>query len=189
MAPDACFCVVTGADDCAFPQERRLAARFTGPRRAQFLAGRQAARMLTGEVWLADERGLPLPPPGWTGSIAHTATLAVAAAEPAEGHTLGIDLEEISPARPDIADIVLRKDEQARDWLELLRIFCLKEAIYKALYPRLGRFVDFKEVAVRTAPDGTVTIDLFLDCGRRFRSEGGSRIEKSRIFAWARIWE
>ena len=188
MEPDARFCLVDGDESRAAPEELVLAERYAGPRRAQFLAGRRAARMLTQAVWSADECGLPLPPPGWTGSIAHTAALAVAAAEPAADHTLGIDLEEIAPERPAIADVVLREDEDAPNWLELLRVFCLKEALYKALYPHLRRSVDFQEVAVRLAPDAAAIFEFHLDCGSRFRGAGGSRMVQDKIFAWARVW-
>jgi 4'-phosphopantetheinyl transferase EntD len=188
VEPNACFRVVDGDETGAAPEELLLAARFTGPRRAQFLAGRRAARTLTQAVWGVEESGVPLPPPGWTGSISHTAALAVAAAEPADGHTLGIDLEEIAPERPAIAEIVLRDDEAPPNWLELLRVFCLKEALYKALYPHLRRTVDFKEVAARQTPDAAI-FQLHLDCGSAFYASGGSRLVQDKIFAWARVWK
>jgi enterobactin synthetase component D len=183
------FCAVDGADDWASPEERSLAARYTGPRRDQFLAGRRAARALAGEPVLAEPDGLPVFPPGWTGSIAHTARMAVAAIAPAGRFDIGVDIEDLAPERPAIVDLVLSDSEPVPgDWASLLRVFCLKEALYKALYPSLRRFVDFKEVSVRAAGDGPAAFELHLDCGRQFVCDGGSRRIEDRMFAWARVW-
>jgi enterobactin synthetase component D len=181
------FCAVDGEDAWASAEERVLAARFAGPRRAQFLAGRRAARALTGATVLADPDGLPVFPANWTGSIAHTARMAVAAIAPAGEYTIGVDLEEMAPERPAIAEVVLCEGEPARDWIALLRTFCLKEALFKALYPQLRRFVDFKEARVQTEGD-RARFELHLDCGTELRCEGGSRVVEDRMFAWARVW-
>jgi 4'-phosphopantetheinyl transferase EntD len=159
-----------------------------GTRHNQFLAGRQAARSLVDEPVTADLDGAPLFPPPWTGSIAHTSDLAVALCAPAGEWTVGVDVERLDPERPAIASLILRDDESVPTrWEELLRIFCLKEALYKALYPRVRRYIDFKEAFVRASGDGSAEITVALDCGQLFVAEGASLRFSHWMIAWARV--
>ena len=114
--------------------------------------------------------GAPLPPPGVTLSISHKRHLAVAMAARAEFGCLGIDLEELSPERAGIAERVLVEEELAevralpveRQWTATVIRFALKEAIYKALAPRLQRYIAFTEAVVRPDTDGTAAVELRL---------------------------
>jgi enterobactin synthetase component D len=173
-----------------FPPAMRAAFRpvAESTRHGQFEAGRQAARTLVDAPVLADADGAPLFPAPWTGSIAHTTEIAVALCAPAGKWTVGVDVENLVPARPAIAQMILRDDEAIpSEWEELLRVFCLKEALYKALYPHLKRYVDFKEAIVRTQGDGSAEIALELDCGRAFVAEGASLRVSQWMLAWARV--
>jgi enterobactin synthetase component D len=182
----ASFCPVYPCFDSLSEEELALANRFKGARQAQFLAGRRAGRLLTGGPILSDEDGMPIFPTGWTGSIAHTAHLAVAVATVAGPFTIGVDLENISPERRAVEELVIHEaDTFPQGWEGLLRVFCLKEALYKAIYPHVRTHVDFQEVVVHTGMDGPASFTLCLDSGRVFKAKGGSRRLNGAMFAWA----
>lgn len=131
-------------------------------RRREFAAGRRAARAAMAELGLPSAPVLvgpqrePLWPEGLTGSIAHCATLCIAAVSQTH-QSLGIDLETASPLPADLEEIVCTKAERA--WLDMLspetrglaakKIFSAKEAIYKAQYPLTGQVIGFEAVELR----------------------------------------
>ncbi len=69
---------------------------------------------------------------------------------------VGVDIESRTGNVEKIGDLVLTEDERqyqtglgAASFDDRLRvIFCAKEAIYKAIFPSVARFVDFREVSV-----------------------------------------
>lgn len=127
-------------------------------RQREFLAGRYcAARALAhagylGDGWLPlGEDRLPVWPAGWIGSISHSRFGAVAVATLCSScRALGVDMEPLVDAAV-AADI--ESSVASRDELELLDafpreirvtvLFSAKEALFKALYPRIRRFHDF----------------------------------------------
>ena len=131
---------------------------------------------------LTDKRGAPELPDGATGSISHKRTLAVAlAAHRRDGLSVGVDLEPVpvvppSPtepgwdSRPDISGRVMTPEELAAlaATPELLRRrqvvlhFSIKEALYKALNPLIGRYVSFQEASILPRDDGAVNVTLTL---------------------------
>ena len=134
------------------------------------------------EVHVAEAvRGAPELPADVTGSISHKRTLAVALAAPRQnGISVGVDIEPVPAVsslgesgwdnRPDISSRVMTPDELAllADIPERLRRrevilhFSLKEALYKAINPLIGRYVSFQEAVVLPAADGTVAVTLNL---------------------------
>jgi enterobactin synthetase component D len=114
--------------------------------------------------------GEPIWPKGIVGSITHTDDLAYAvAALASDCETIGIDSEICVDAGTcdDIASVCLTPLERARflrgttitrRW-NATAIFCIKEAFYKAAYPRLRRFIEFEELEV---------IQLDIRSGRAF---------------------
>ncbi len=167
-------------DPFVHPAERDLAARLGTARAAEFLAGRAALRAAmrrvapshAGQPVLRTPRGAPVLPQGVTGSISHKRTRALAMALAAPATHVGLDLEERPQAPPDpsrdIAGRVLTDAERsALDGLEprdrheavLLR-FAIKEAVYKAIDPLVGRYVAFGEVALELSDDGNATVRL-----------------------------
>lgn len=157
--------------------ERAHAATLSETRRRDFVAGRTALHALVGPAIAvtASDRGGPLVA-GWTCSISHKAVLdppqaaapgrsppparlvaAALAAAPTAGF-VGIDLEHARAPRIDIARRILTPREPRVEGAALLRVFALKEAIYKAIDPIVRRFVGFLEVEI--AADGTVTTEL-----------------------------
>jgi 4'-phosphopantetheinyl transferase EntD len=160
-----------------------------GPaRRPTWLAGRVALHAALQDIGLdsgpilATQRGAPELPMGVTGSISHKRTLAVAlAARKQGGLSLGVDLEPIpavpvslgEPAwnnRPDISSRVMTPEELAvlatvPEGLrrrEIVLTFSIKEALYKAINPLIGRYVSFQEATVLPASDGSVVVNLAL---------------------------
>lgn len=168
-------------------EERALATAMSGRRRTEWVGGRLA-------FWRAAEesgwplgalrigaRGEPMLPAGLAGSISHKSSLAVALVAPsgAEGATLGVDLETVTPERPSIEEIALRPEERETlrqqpeplRWARLVVAFTVKEALYKALHPRVQRYVRYDEAAILFTENGAPGIRLHLDGGARFATE------------------
>ncbi len=162
------------------PEERAFARGLPDERRASWLGGRaalraalEAAALPASAPILATAQGAPRLPPGSLGSISHKTGLAVAlAAAGAPAVTLGVDLELLRPLRADLSGRILTDAERAalpppgpaRD-AHLLRVFSAKEAIFKALSPRVGRFIGFQEAEIRFPADGALTARLQLAGG------------------------
>jgi 4'-phosphopantetheinyl transferase EntD len=157
-------------------EERQHASTLAGHRQVEWVGGRlalhRAIRQLgvrSGPI-LTGSRGEPLLPPGISASVSHKRGLAVALAARQVHGTLGLDLEDLGPPRPNIARMILRPEELKvvdeltadRRWVAILLRFALKEAVYKALHPHLNRYVGFQEASVSLSLDGTaeVTLDL-----------------------------
>ena len=168
--------------------EAALAMTLPTSRRAAFVAGRVALRaaihavapgtddvpLLLARPLLRTTRGAPTLPAGVLGSISHKRTHALAIALAGNRGHVGVDLEERPNAtdalRPSIAPRILTAREQdaltsldplAHRDATLLR-FALKEAIYKAIDPIVGRYVRFTEVEVGVHDDGRADVRLLL---------------------------
>ncbi len=125
------------------PKEREVASGIRGYRLVSWVGGRLAARegldvFQCGDApVLSDARGAPIGPRGIALSLSHKRTLAVALVARAELGSIGIDLEELGPARLSIQDRVLTEGERRevqtlapeRQWMALLLRFTVKEAI------------------------------------------------------------
>lgn len=161
--------------------ERAPLGRFGPSRRRTYAGGRVALRAALAALGapelaiLSDERGAPVLPAGYSGSIAHKDTLAVAlAVASAPGTFVGVDVEDAEPLRVDVSRHVLTDEEQRthagleeRERLRVLRVtFAVKEAIYKAIAPVCRRYVGFREVAVAIglAPEHPSRRDAELRC-------------------------
>ncbi|CAN5344431.1 hypothetical protein BH11MYX1_BH11MYX1_36230 [soil metagenome] len=145
----------------ALPEaEREVVARLSGPRRHEMIAGRTAMHALFegDHPVLSNPRGAPVVPAGFSGSISHKLARAVALlGDASEGH-LGVDLERMAPTKIDIARRILTRREQVVAGAEILRVFAIKEAIYKAIDPIVQRYVGFQEVEVVVGSNGTVDV-------------------------------
>jgi 4'-phosphopantetheinyl transferase EntD len=119
----------------------------TAARRQTYAAGRLAAaraiRSATGlAYWLGtDGSGLPLWPPGLTGSLTHTQDIAVCVVSACHYVRLGVDVEPVASAaglhaaRRLVCTGPERRQVEASDdpALAVLRLFCAKEALFKSL--------------------------------------------------------
>jgi 4'-phosphopantetheinyl transferase EntD len=149
--------------DALPPEEQALIGRAVEKRRREFAAGRLLARSVLAEArapvgpLLPDANRVPCWPAGIIGSITHCNTLcavAVAAADAWDG--LGLDVEPALPLEPQLLPMITNDVERERlQGLppELRPIggrlaFCIKEAVYKAIYPTARVFLDFHQVEI-----------------------------------------
>jgi 4'-phosphopantetheinyl transferase EntD len=130
-------------------------------------AGRDIARALCGRLGVPvaaiprSPSRYPIWPAGITGSITHDAEFAAAMVAPADRFGgIGIDIEPAVPLAAEIRNLVARPEEWAEfsnSGLYDKALFSIKEAVFKAVYPRDGIFLDFYDVTVAFGPQ-TATI-------------------------------
>lgn len=143
--------------------EYRLIERAVPKRQREFAAGRVLAHALLGELNLAvpavlsDADRVPVWPEGVVGSITHCESLCVVAmADVATSAGVGIDVEPAKPLNRELLPQVLRSSELERlsalpsslQSLGGILVFSIKEAVYKAIYPRQRVFLDFQQVEI-----------------------------------------
>ena len=145
-----------------------LPPRAVPARREAFQLGRAAAHEALSRIGRDDqpvtigEEREPVWPDGVVGSISHAGEVAVALVAPSTAAAgIGIDIESRRYA-PELNQHVPRPEERA--WLEdadaeerhdrLLALFSAKEAIFKAFYPRVGRFFGFEAASVQPTEQG-----------------------------------
>ena len=177
-------------------EEAAHAKTLRGYRQVQYVGGRIALRQACGQVGVrpgvlrATDRGAPVLPAGYTGSISHKRTLAVGMVARSGLGTLGVDLEDYGPPRLRIIEHVLTEAECAelaplpddRRWIALLMRFSIKESIYKALDPYVGRYVGFHEAEVRPDLHGDAEVTLNLKNG-----EGPFEVRARYEWLWGRL--
>lgn len=166
------------------PVERQHADTLAPLRRCTWTAGRAALRHALARLevpcgdLMPDHRGAPSMPAGVVGSISHKPALAVAMVAHADGGTLGVDLEQPAPrGRQDISRRVLTAAEQGEiaglppdaKIVQIMLRFSLKEAIYKAIDPFVGRYVGFREVSVTPLDSGHTRVTTHLRTGESMR--------------------
>lgn len=156
--------------------EATLARQCRGYRQSQFVGGRLALRHacerfgVLAPPLIATTRGAPVLPEGIVGSISHKGTLAVGLVAAADAGTLGVDLEVETKPKVDVSRHILSETEQERvallpideRWKSVLLHFSIKESIYKALDPYVGRFVGFEEAEVEPDDVGRAAVTLRL---------------------------
>lgn len=171
----------TGVGACVIGQagpmpgvEAAAMARAVPARRAEFAAGRHAARQAMVRLGLPaqpvpmGEDRAPLWPAGVTGSITHHGALALAVACRAGTRTLGLDAEPDEDLPGDLLDQICDSDE--RDWIagcdRPLRwarlVFAAKEAAYKCQYPLSRTLFGFDAMTVRVDPVAGTLAARFL---------------------------
>jgi 4'-phosphopantetheinyl transferase EntD len=146
-----------------FPEEAEDIGNAVLKRRIEFMAGRHCARLAMaqlGRTATAIPRGpdrAPIWPANLVGSITHSKDLCAAVVAPNNRfRSIGIDVELIDSVPASLAGQILRPEEAAElvssanpegvDWPTLY--FCLKEAVFKAVYPTCRRTIDFQEILV-----------------------------------------
>jgi 4'-phosphopantetheinyl transferase EntD len=149
-----------GDENALLPGEELSAASIAKVRRASG-AGRIAARALMTRLGYSAQpvfrapSGAPRWPKGLVGSIAHDETVAVAAlASSADFSGLGIDIEPAETLAPELLDFIALPDERARIEDDPLRgrvLFAAKEAVYKAVHPLDGIFLEHHDVEIDLA--------------------------------------
>lgn len=127
-------------------EEAALATSAT--RRREVALGRAALRDALGvDVAIGrDDRGAPVLPAGWVGSISHKGTWAAAIVAAAGDGFVGVDLEAAAAPRAEIGRRILTANEPQVTGERLTLVFAIKEAVYKAIDPIVRRYVGFQEV-------------------------------------------
>jgi 4'-phosphopantetheinyl transferase EntD len=163
-----------------FPEEERHVARAVAVRRREFGTVRTLARTALARLGgphvplLPGERGAPVWPDGFTGSMTHcTGYRAAAVARTHELASVGIDAEPNEPLpdpgilsmitlpeeRPHLAELAALRPEVC--WERLL--FSAKESVYKAWFPLTRLWLDFEEAHLTFDPAaGTFTARLLV---------------------------
>ncbi|MDI9849035.1 4'-phosphopantetheinyl transferase superfamily protein [Rhodoblastus sp. 17X3] len=96
--------------------------------------------------------GAPLWPEGVVGSLAHDDRVAIAAIARARDFAgIGIDIEPDEDLPAEMVDLVATPAERSRYERAFLRsrvLFVAKEAVFKAVHPLDGVFLDFQDIEV-----------------------------------------
>ena len=141
--------------------EQQATRHFKQKKLLDFKRGRYCARMALSHIGRPHEAVSvgasrePVWPNGIIGSISHcdgTSAAAVSAGGDLLG--IGIDIEALQVLDPVVLDQICGPEEL--QWManhpsdEQLSsvLFCIKEAVYKCVWPNLRRFIDFREVSV-----------------------------------------
>jgi enterobactin synthetase component D / holo-[acyl-carrier protein] synthase len=191
-----------------FPEEAELIAASSPKRRAEFTAGRNAARAALARMKapmrpiLSGPQRAPLWPSGFVGSITHCDEFCCAVvARSSQIGSLGLDAETIDPLEDALAKLICDPDEfvhfsnlpesPGTNWAKLA--FSAKEAFHKCHNPLTGELLDFQDVSVRfslgpTRREGSFEIII----GHRGASpaqdpsiNGAWLIDEKRVYAGA----
>ncbi|MBQ0749652.1 MAG: 4'-phosphopantetheinyl transferase superfamily protein [Roseovarius sp.] len=159
-----------------WPEEATAMARAVPNRRREFAAGRRAARSALATLGhapaaipMAPDRA-PLWPEGVTGTISHGAGICLALLGRSEDWAgLGLDLEPALPLPEDTVATICTPAERetvTQDPSGLLsrRLFCAKEATYKAQYAQSRRLLSFHDLEVTFDASGGFSAELLTDC-------------------------
>ncbi|TMJ01499.1 MAG: 4'-phosphopantetheinyl transferase superfamily protein [Alphaproteobacteria bacterium] len=162
IAPPGLFIghrLITPGDEDALRDDEAasIASPITAVRRAsgaaRIVARGLLARLGHGPVALPKApSGAPVWPAGIVGSLAHDDRIAVAAVGSRRDYnSVGIDIEPAVPLPPDMLALVVKPEELpqiADDPLGGKVLFAIKEAVYKAIDPLDGTFLEFQDIAV-----------------------------------------
>ena len=149
-----------------FEQEAACVERAIEKRREEFAAGRLLSRRALGRLGFAPgpllpaEDRSPIWPEGIAGTITHTRNFcAVAVAPHSQSLCLGLDIEDGSPLKDELAERICTPREL--EWLAANAstdaqrgrlgklVFSAKEAFYKCQYPLTKRFLEFEDVELK----------------------------------------
>lgn len=184
LFPPAARVVYLRNDDAAdlsnyrdlLPSERAQVSEAVDMRKGEFGDARWCAHQALKELGvrateaiLRGERGMPLWPAGYTGSLTHTEGLRAAVAAPTRlVHSMGLDAEPARPlpagvlrqiALPAELAVVDAMRAAGHEWADRL-LFCAKEATYKCWFPITRRWLGFEEAQIEIRADGTFTSHL-----------------------------
>jgi len=148
--------------------ERDQLAAMTAGRQREFIHGRSCARLALAGLGHADcaipsgPQRAPVWPDGIVGSISHCGDAAVAAvAHRNDVGGIGLDLEAREELDRNLLPMIclpheLAVIETSEFGLLLAKlVFSAKESVFKCIWPRVQRFVDFLEVGVELDLDAS----------------------------------
>lgn len=154
--------VRTGGDEL-WPEERPAIVNAMAKRSREFTAGRIMARKAMTDIGLPQvavpiaANRAPIWPEGVVGSISHCDSLCVAVvARTRDVAAIGIDVEDYAPLEKELWGEICNPEEIA--WIKsqprakqgrlAKQIFSTKEAIYKAIFPRILKILAFSDVTI-----------------------------------------
>ncbi len=148
-----------GSEDGLLDPEPLAVTRAVAKRRAEFAAGRRAARTAMRKAGYPEAaipqgpRRAPVWPDGLVGSLSHDSDLAIAGIAPASKLAgLGLDLTEAADFPERLRSEVLKTaQETQQSGLEARLSFSAKETVFKSLFPQVQEFFGF--AAVEILPD------------------------------------
>lgn len=151
--------LITPGDECALLEpERASIASHVAERLRASGAARIVARELLARLGCVScalpkgPTGAPVWPAGIAGSLAHDERIAVAAVGwSRDVGAVGIDVEPATLLPPEMLDLVATARERPAieaDPFGGRLLFAAKEAVYKAVHPLDGRFLDYHDIAV-----------------------------------------
>ncbi|MEO1564083.1 MAG: 4'-phosphopantetheinyl transferase superfamily protein [Pseudomonadota bacterium] len=157
-----------------FDSEIAIVQNAVAKRKAEFAAGRAAARAALAKIGLTAQPILkaadrsPVWPNGIAGSITHTPRCAASVAcQTSQFASVGLDAETSDPLKPDLRRKVLTQSEMAAataaDALTVPNCkltFVAKEALFKAVHPITKRYFGFHDAEVFLNPDGSWSAKL-----------------------------
>lgn len=169
-------------DGSAEPVERVAEAGMAPARRAEFRTGRALARTVltrlghpAAGIAVGPSRE-PVWPAGVVGSITHCpGRYAAAVASRADLEALGIDAEPDAALPPEVRAVVATPAELAAVEAQGLPdrlLFCAKEAVFKAWFPRERSWLDLLDVEVSVEP-GRFRVDPVARSGAQAAWLGG----------------
>jgi 4'-phosphopantetheinyl transferase EntD len=159
--------IASGDEFALLPEERDAFATSVVKVRRASGAARIVARELLSRLGQEQHAipksvsGSPVWPSGVTGSLAHDAEIAVAAvAMQRDVLSVGVDIEPAAALDPELLPIVATANERKaaqRGPCHGRLLFAVKEAVYKAVYPLEGTFLEHHDVEVNLET-GTATV-------------------------------
>lgn len=159
--------IAVGDENALWPEEEPALARSVTKVRRASGAARIVARELMEKLGVKQQAipkaqsGAPIWPAGIVGSMAHDSTVAVAALTKRDNFlSLGIDIEPAEPLETKLLGIVATKRELEKIGEDSCRgrlLFATKEAVYKAVHPLDGQFLEHHDVEVDFAASTAVT--------------------------------
>ena len=161
------------------PEERKLIESWAPSRQREFVTGRMCARRaldllgVDASGLLPDADGIPQWPEDTVGSISHCRGVAMAmVAKSVDCRLLGLDLEKTNRLSAGAIKQVLHPMEEiftGGDQLKASILFSLKEAFYKAQFPKWQAVGNFSDLALEVdLTEGTAKI---REMDARFSSE------------------
>lgn len=148
--------LVSDRVDREFAEEWAHLLQAAAHRQGEFSTGRACARQALATAGAAacaippDAAGVPIWPESYLASISHSRGLAAAVAgEAAQFEYLGLDLEKTNRLSPVAIRHVLHPDESewvGGDQFRATVLFSVKEAFYKAQYPRWRCQANFNDL-------------------------------------------